>query len=97
MAQETVKLLIPFEALADSVRELSLDGKRRLWELLNEQIAQSEERAWERDPTVRAEIREARAAFEVGDYMSIDEYVARRLPRKSAVKVKYQFESRNEP
>ena len=56
--------------------------KRRLSELLNEQIAQSEERAWEHDPTVRAEIREARAAFKAGDYMSIDEYVARRLSRK---------------
>ena len=50
--------------------------KRRLSELLNEQIAQSEERAWERDPTVRAEIREARAAYQTGDYMTIDEYVA---------------------
>ena len=75
MAQETVKLLIPFEALADSVKELSLEDKRRLWELLDEQIAQDEERAWEHDPTVRAEIREARAAFKAGDYMSIDEYV----------------------
>ena len=56
--------------------------KRRLLELLNEQIAQSEKRAWERDPTVQAEIREARAAFKAGEYMSIDEYVARRYPRK---------------
>ena len=75
MAQETVKLLIPFEALADSVRELSLEDKRRIWELLDAQIAQAEERVWEHDPTVRAEIREACAAFKAGDYMSIDEYV----------------------
>lgn len=75
MAQETVKLLIPFGALADSVRELSLEDKRRLLELLDEQIAQAEERAWEHDPTVRAEIREARAAFKAEDYMSIDEYL----------------------
>jgi hypothetical protein len=67
MAQETVKLLIPFEALADSVAELTLEGKRRLWGLL-----------WERDPTVQAEIREARAAYQAGDYVTIDEYIAQK-------------------
>jgi hypothetical protein len=67
MAQETVRLLIPFEALADSVAELTLEGKRRLWGLL-----------WERDPTVQAEIREARAAYQVGDYVTIDEYIAQK-------------------
>jgi hypothetical protein len=65
MAQETVKLLIRFEALADSVAELTLEDKRRLWGLL-----------WERDPTVQAEIREARAAYQAGDYVTIDEYIA---------------------
>jgi len=65
MAQETVRLLIPFEALADSVAELTLEGKRRLWGLL-----------WERDPAVQAEIREARAAYQAGDYVTIDEYIA---------------------
>ena len=78
MVQETVKLLIPFEALADSVAELSLEDKRRLWELLDEQIAQAEEEMWEQAPTVQAEIREARAAYQAGDYMTIDEYVAQR-------------------
>ena len=65
MAQETVKLLIRFEALADSVAELILEDKRRLWGLL-----------WERDPAVQAEIREARAAYQAGDYVTIDEYIA---------------------
>jgi hypothetical protein len=74
MAQETVRLLIPFEALADSVKELSLKDKRRLWELLDEQMAQAEEEVWERDSTVQAEIRQARAAFQAGDYVTIDEY-----------------------
>jgi hypothetical protein len=74
MAQETVRLLIPFEALADSVKELSLKDKRRLWELLDEQMAQAEEEVWERDSTVQAEIRQARAAFQAGDHVTIDEY-----------------------
>jgi hypothetical protein len=50
----------------------------RLWELLEEQIAQAEEEAWEQDPTVQAEIREARAAYRSGDYVIIDEYIAQR-------------------
>jgi hypothetical protein len=78
MAQEGVRLLIPFELLVDSVAELSLRDKFRLWELLDEQIAQAEEEAWEQDPTVQAEIRKARAAYQAGDYVTIDEYVARR-------------------
>ena len=76
MAQESVSLLIPFESLVDSVAKLSLGDKLRLWELLEEQIAQAEEEAWEQDPTVQAEIREARAAYEAGDCVAIDEYIA---------------------
>jgi hypothetical protein len=78
MAQETVRLLIPFEALADSVTGLSLKDKRRLWELLDEQMAQAEEELWERDPAVQAEIQEARSAYQAGDYVTIDEYIAQR-------------------
>jgi len=47
MAQEVVKPLIPFEALVKPVVELRPEDKRRLWELLNEEIAQSEEKMWE--------------------------------------------------
>jgi hypothetical protein len=78
MAQESVRLLIPFESLVDSVTGLSLRDKLRLWELLDEQIAQAEEKVWEQDPTVQAEIREARAAYQAGDYVTIDEYIAQR-------------------
>ena len=76
MAHETVKLLIPFQTLIDSIAELSLEDKHRLWELLDEQIAQIEEELWEQDPKAQEEIREARAAYEAGDYVTIDEYVA---------------------
>ena len=72
MAQESARLLIPFESLVDSVAELSLRDKLRLWELLDEQIARAEEEAWEQDPTVQAEIREARAAYQAGDYLTLD-------------------------
>ncbi len=76
MTQETVRLLIPFEALADSVTGLSLKDKRRLWELLDEQMAQAEEELWERDPAVQAEIQGTRAAYQAGDYVTIDEHIA---------------------
>ena len=72
---DLLKLWIPFEALVDSVRELNLKDKRQLWELLDEQRAQAEEEVWERDQAVQAEIQEARAAYQTGDYVTIDEYM----------------------
>jgi hypothetical protein len=75
IARENVRLLIPFESPVDSVTALSLRHKLRPWELLGEQIAQAEEEAWEQDPTVQAEIREARAAYQAGDYVTIGEYI----------------------
>ena len=77
MSQSTVELWIPFESLVDSITKLSSTEKRRLWELLDEQVAQAEEELWEQDSTVQAEIREARAAYQSGDYVTIDEYLAR--------------------
>lgn len=82
MAQETVRLSIPFESLVNSVADLSLKDKRRLWVVLNEQLALAEEDAWEQDSAFQAEIQEARVAYEAGDYVTIDEYVARR-PKKT--------------
>lgn len=82
MAHGTVKLAVPFTSLLDTVAELSLKDKRRLLSLLEEQIAQADEEKLDRDPKVRAEIQEARAAYRAGDYVSVDEYVARRDKKK---------------
>lgn len=76
MAQETVRLIIPFESLVTSIGGLSLKDKLRLWELLNEQLAQMEEEMYDQDPVICSEIREARAAYQAGDYETIDEYIA---------------------
>ena len=78
MTQESVELLIPFESLVKSITKLRMRDKFRLWELLDEQMAYNEEKAWEEDPSVQAEIQEARAAYQAGDYVTIDEYIARR-------------------
>lgn len=76
MEKESVELLIPFESLIDCVEKLSLKEKMRLWELLDEQLSQIEEEILEKDPSIKAEIQEARIAYEKGDYITIDEYIA---------------------
>jgi hypothetical protein len=81
MAEESVKLPVPFESLVDSIAGLNLKQKLQLWKLLDEQLAQAEEEAWEHDPAAQAEIREARAAYEAGDYVTIDEYIDQRRKR----------------
>jgi len=78
MAPESVELSIPFESLVDSVTKLHLQDKFRLWELLDAQMADVEEEMWDEDPAVQAEIREARDAYQAGDYVTIDEYIAGR-------------------
>ncbi|MEG4391488.1 hypothetical protein [Microcoleus sp. BROC3] len=42
MLPETVQLQIPFQVLVDALASLPLEEKRRLWQLLNEEITQAE-------------------------------------------------------
>lgn len=60
MAENTVTLVIPFESLIASLTTLSLKEKRKLWELLDTELAQYEDEMWEKDITSQVEIREAR-------------------------------------
>ncbi|HEY9798339.1 MAG TPA: hypothetical protein V6D30_22090, partial [Leptolyngbyaceae cyanobacterium] len=55
MTIETVRLQIPFESLVDAISSLGLEEKRRLWQLLDEEITQAEEDLLEEDPTIQAE------------------------------------------
>ena len=64
MAQASVKLLISFEALVDSITGLSRENKRRLWELLGEQIAQAEDEMSQQTAVAQSEAREARTVYE---------------------------------
>ncbi len=70
MSASKVKVSIPFDSLVETVSKLSLENKYQLWELLEEQIA-------EQDATVRAEIQEARDAYQSGDYLTIQDYVSK--------------------
>lgn len=73
----TVRVSVPFESLVESVLSLNPQEKLHLWRLLSEQIAQWEEDLLEEDPVVWAEIQEAREAYQRGDYITIEQYIAR--------------------
>lgn len=76
MATGSLRVTISFEALLDAISSLSMEDKQRLLELLEEQLAQDEEAAWERDPVAQAEMQAARDAYASGDYITLDEYDA---------------------
>jgi hypothetical protein len=78
MPNAKIKLSIPFKSLTESITGLSLVDKLRLWQLLEQQIAQADEDVLEQDPKVLGEIQEAREAVLAKDYLTIDEYIATR-------------------
>lgn len=75
--QSTLNLAIPFDVLRMSLRELPLEQKRQLAEWLEEIISQAEEEAWEASTQFQNELNQARAAYEAGDFVSIDDYVVK--------------------
>jgi len=83
MTQPTVRLQIPFESLVNAIASLGFEEKRRLWQLLDEEIAQAEEDLFEQDPTVQAEIQEARDAYQTGNYQTLEEYITYRSGKTS--------------
>jgi hypothetical protein len=51
----------------------------------------SGEEMWEQDPSVRAQIQEARSAYEAGDYVTLDEYIAQLKKAEQAAKPLFSF------
>jgi hypothetical protein len=86
MLAGTVSPSVPFESLVEAIKDLNLDEKYRLWELLEEQIAQAEEDKLEQDSSTQAQMESARKEHQAGDYETIDEYVARRKERSPLLK-----------
>ncbi|WP_414755975.1 hypothetical protein [Anabaena sp. CCY 9910] len=78
MSQETVKLQIPLESLLKAISSLDLEEKRKLWQVLEVEIAQAEEDLLEQDPVVLLEVEEARNAYKSGDYLTIEQYITNR-------------------
>lgn len=77
MANDSVKLSVPFTSLVAAISELDLQDKRTLLEMLEEEIGQLEEEIWEKQPTLQAELKQARVEYAEGDFISIEEYISR--------------------
>lgn len=71
MATGSVKIEIPFDALAMAVSGLSVEEKRRLMAILDEQLLEEEG-----NPEEEAAVAEARAQIEAGEYVTLDDYIA---------------------
>lgn len=73
-----IRLQVSFESLIEAITSLSLEQKRELVDILEEQMIETEEDLAEQNPQVVAEIAEARKAYKEGDYKTIQEYLANR-------------------
>ncbi len=80
MVEADINISIPFRSLASSVKQLTYEEKIALLETIEEQL---EEELMQRNPLIQQEIDEARAAYEAGDYVTLDEYKARNRERLS--------------
>ena len=80
MVDADINISVPFKSLVSSIKRLKYQEKLELLEMIEEQL---EEELLQKNPYVRQEIEEARTAYKVGDYVSLDEYKARNKERLS--------------
>ncbi|MGH8000722.1 MAG: hypothetical protein ACREPR_15165 [Brasilonema sp.] len=73
-----VKLQLSLETLAEVISSLNLEEKRQLQEIIEQQIFETEEALYEDDAETQAEIQAVRAEYAVGEYTTMDEYLANR-------------------
>lgn len=71
-----VQLKIPFSTLISLMDQLELEDMLKLRELLDEKLFEYEDELMLANPRIMAEIREARAEYEAGDYMTLQELMA---------------------
>ncbi len=71
----SINLSIHFEALVKAIKSLDLEQQQQLLEILEEQIFESEEE-WENTPEIIAEVEEAKKAYQSGDYLTLEEFIA---------------------
>jgi hypothetical protein len=70
-----VRMQVSLESLIEAITPLNVEVKRKLLEILEDQIFEAEEDSMENDPEVLAEVEEARKAYQIGDYQTIQEYI----------------------
>lgn len=76
MSQTGLNLFIPMELLINSLNSLSLLDKRRLWQILDEAIAEAEEESWEEDEATATEIQLVRDEYASGEYTTFQQYLS---------------------
>jgi regulator of replication initiation timing len=77
-----VNLQIPFVSLVEAIASLNLEDKYKLREILEDQLFEAEEEM-ENDPDVLAEVEQARREYQVGDYLTLQDYIASRAENPS--------------
>ncbi len=78
-----VKLQLSLEALVEVISSLNLEEKHQLQEIIEQQIFEAEEALYEDDAETQAEIQTVRAEYAVGEYTTMDEYLAKRSNQAS--------------
>ena len=78
-----VKLQLSLEALAEVISSLNLEEKRQLQEIIEQQIFEAEEALYEDDAETQAEIQAVRTEYAMGEYTTINEYLAKRSNQAS--------------
>lgn len=66
----------------NSIKNLTTEEKLALLKALDEQLQNEEEALLESDPTIRMEIKEAREAYKTHNYVTLEEYIAKKSPSK---------------
>ena len=78
-----VRMQVSLESLIEAIATLDLGVKRKLMEIIEDQIFESEEESMENDPEVLAEVEEARKAYQIGDYQTLQEYITNQSEQAS--------------
>lgn len=72
MADVTLSVAIPLETIIEAVKALNINDKLKLWDAIDEQIAEYEDQ----NPSLRAEIEQAKAEYQAGNYITMEDYLA---------------------
>lgn len=73
LQSKELHLTLPFSTLTEIVGQLSPEDMWMLREWLDEKLAEYEDELMLRNPRIMAEIREAQAEYEAGNYVSLEE------------------------
>ncbi len=78
-----VKLQLSLEDFAQAISSLNSEEKRQLQDIIEQQIFEAEEAAYEDDAQTQAQMQAVCAEYAAGESMTMDEYFANRSNRAS--------------